>query len=353
MKDLRRFALFSAAAIAVVSALSGCALTAGSSSGSSGSGGAQAAPIDFGPYCGQDCKAALTLKASQDSINCKVAFLDDATSFPYGAAQFSLASQDAKKYFPNMDLTVQNGNNDPATQSSQLDTVVAQGTKVVVLDPVVAGALAPAVQRATAQGVKVIAMDRTTTAPVLTTIKAPDIPLATRTAQYIADQLHGQGTVAILSGTPGASPTIDRTNGFMQVMQKYPGIKIVADVNGNYDTADGNTAVTNLLTKYPKGSLNFIFSEADAMSLGAIKAIAAADRQGDVKLAGIDGQNEGFQAIKDGTYAATTVYPLVMPMGVVAAAKACANESMPASIPLEYPLVTQANVDQYLGTTYN
>ena len=88
------------------------------------------------------------------------------------------------------------------------------------------------------------------------------------------------------------------------------------------------------------------------MSLGAIKAITAAGRTGDVKLSGIDGQEEGFQAIQNGTYAATVVYPLVQPAAIVAAAKVCTGESLPQSIALSYPLVTKANVAQYLGTTY-
>lgn len=314
--------------------------------------GAGANGIDLGPFCDATCGAALLLTASPSSISCKVALLDDATSFPYGAAQLALSQTYAKKYFPNMQLTVLNGNNDPATQSSQLDTVVSQGFETVILDPVVSDALVPATKRAVTAGVKVVVIDRTVNTPVLSTIKAPDVPLAVRAAQYIAETMHGKGNVAILSGTPGASPTIDRTAGFNQVISKYPGIKVVADVNGNYDTNAGYTAISNLLTRFPKGQIDWIFSEADVMSLGAIKAITAAGRTSDVKLSGIDGQEEGFQAIQAGNYAATVVYPLVQPAAVVAAAKVCAGESLPQSIALSYPLVTRANVAQYLGTTY-
>ena len=207
----------------LASSAAGSGAAAPSSAMASGSSGASSAnSIDLGPYCDTTCGAALKLTASPSSVSCKVAFLDDATSFPYGAAQLALSQTYAKKYFPNMQLTVLNGNNDPATQSSQLDTVVSQGFKTVVLDPVVADALVPATKRAVTAGVKVVAIDRTVNTPVLSTIKAPDVPLAVRAAQYIAETLHGKGNVAILSGTPGASPTIDRTAGFNQVISKYP-----------------------------------------------------------------------------------------------------------------------------------
>lgn len=303
---------------AVVSTPAAAADNAGSSAGSAASTGNAAwagastvsGSIALGPYCDSTCAAALKLTTAPASVTCKAAFLDDATSFPYGAAQLALSQKYAKQYFPNMKLTVLNGNNDPATQSSQLDTVVSQGFKTVILDPVVSDALVPATKRAVAAGVKIITIDRTVNTPVVSSIKAPDVPLATRAAQYIADQLHGKGNVAILSGTPGASPTIDRTNGFNEIMKHYPNIKIVANVNGNYDTNAGYTGIANLLTRLPKGRIDWIFSEADVMSLGAMKAIGAAGRGSDVRLSGIDGQNEGFQAIQAGTYAATVVYPL-------------------------------------------
>lgn len=329
--------------------LTGCAAASGGSTTTA----TPSAKVALGPYCDNTCSAALSLKASQASVNCKVAFLNDATSFPYGAAQAAKAQKYAQDYFPNMQLTVQNGNNDPQTQSSQLDTVVAQGYKTVILDPVVADALVPATKRAVQAGVKVIVIDRTVDTPVLSTIKAPDVPLAVRAAQHIADALHGKGTVALLSGTPGASATVDRTKGFEQVMSKYPGIKVVANVNGNYDANTSNTAVTNLLTRFGKGKVDWIFSEADVMSLGAIKAISAAGRTADVKISGIDGQEEAFAAIDAGTYDSTVVYPVVQPAAVVAAAKVCSGESLPKSIALSYPLVTKADVAKYRGTNFN
>lgn len=344
----RAAVLVAAAALA----LAGCSATSGAGGGGGGSSAAPAAKIDLGPYCDTTCSSALALKASQKSVNCKVAFLNDATSFPYGAAQAAKAQQYAKDYFPNMQLTVQNGNNDAGTQSSQLDTVVAQGYKTVILDPVVADALVPATARAVKAGVKVIVIDRTVNTPVLSTIKAPDVPLAVRAAQHIASALHGKGTVALLSGTPGASATVDRTKGFEQVMKSYPGIKVVANVNGNYDANTSNTVVTNLLTKYGKGQINWIFSEADVMSLGALKAIEASGRTGNIKISGIDGQEEAFQAIESGTYDSTVVYPVVQPAAVVAAAKVCSGESLPKSIPLSYPLVTKSNVATYRNTNF-
>jgi ribose transport system substrate-binding protein len=308
--------------------------------------------IPLGPYCGAACQAALQLSVAPSSVNCKVAFLDDATSFPYGATQYKRTATDGKKYFPNMKLTVLNGNNDPTTESNQLRTVVAEGYKVVILDAVVKDALGPAAKYAISKGVKIVEIDRTVDAPVLTTIKAPDVPLGEREMGYVAAQMHGKGNIIILSGTPGASPTIDRTTGIENVLKKFPGIHVLSNINGNYDTSTGYTVVRDALSRYAAGKVDWIVSEADVMTLGAVRAIAAAHRQGTVKLASIDGQNEALAIIGKNGFMADVVYPVVEPADVVAAAKACTGETMPKSIALDYPLVTQANVKTYIGTNF-
>lgn len=362
------------AAVAVVAsvvlALSGCS-SSDTSSSSSEATAAESAPaeassaatdtssseeatsaldVEWGAYCGPECQAALTLQANASDVTCKVAMLVPATSFPYGAAQFQQAQDNAKKYFPNMELTVLNADGDAATQSNQLDTVVSQGIKTIILDPLVRDALVPSTKKAVDSGANVIVVDRTVNTPVLTTIKAPDVPLGERAGEFIAEYLNGKGKVAILSGSAGASPTIDRTQGFMNVMKNYPDIEIVADVAADYDTAKGEQATTNLLSRFPKGELDLIYTHADVMAFGAIPAIKAAGRGGDVKLVGIDGQEQAMDAISAGDYLASVAYPVVQPMAIVAAAKACMGESMPSEIALDYPLITADNVAEYKGT---
>lgn len=61
---------------------------------------------------------------------------------------------------PNCQLIYQNGNGDVALQQQQFNSVIAQGAKVIVLDPVDSAAAAALVEIAHSQDVKVIAYDR-------------------------------------------------------------------------------------------------------------------------------------------------------------------------------------------------
>lgn len=312
---------------------------------------AEPADIDFGPYCGPEAKAALTLKASPDSVQGKVGFAVASLTFPYGVAIKNRTEAAAKKYFPHMQLQVGDGRNDASIQSSVVDNFVVQGVKVLIINAVEKDALAPAVKRAVSAGVKVVEIDRTVSTPVLTTIKANDLDLGLNAGKRLVSILGGKGNVVEIQGSASASPTIDRHKGILQAVAESPGIKVIASEHADYDQAKGLQVMEDLLQRFPKGKIDALITHADVMTFGALQAIKAAGRQ-EIKVVSIDGQEAAFDAILKGEIDSTTVYPVVAPMDVFAAAKALAGESMPEFIKLESPTVTKENVQQFKGTTY-
>ncbi|HER2162620.1 TPA: hypothetical protein VJS49_001781, partial [Streptococcus pyogenes] len=78
----------------------------------------------------------------------------------------------------------------------------------------------------------------------------------------------------------------------------------------------------------------------------------AAGREDEIKVISIDGQQAAFDQITNGVIDSTTVYPVITPMSIIAAAKALAGEELPEKIKLDSPVVTKENVEKYKGTTY-
>jgi ribose transport system substrate-binding protein len=232
-----------------------------------------------------------------------------------------------------------------------VDNFIVRGVNVLIINAVEKDALAPAVKRAVSAGIKVVEIDRTVSTPVLTTIKANDLDLGLNAGKELVSVLGGKGNVVELQGSPSASPTIDRHKGFLQAIADSPGIKVIASEHADYDQAKGLQVMEDLLQRFPKGQIDALFTHADVMTFGALQAIKAAGRQ-EIKVFSIDGQEAAFQAILKGEIVSTTVYPVVAPMDVIAAAKALAGESMPNFIKLESPTVTKENVQKFLGTTY-
>ena len=77
------------------------------------------------------------------------------------------------------------------------------------------------------------------------------------------------------------------------------------------------------------------------MALGAVEAIAAAHRTGQILVVGFDALPEARAAIKQGTMAGTIAqFPQKMgELAVTNAAKALKGEPIPASIPVPIQLV--------------
>ena len=63
----------------------------------------------------------------------------------------------------------------------------------------------------------------------------------------------------------------------------------------------------------------------------------------------IDGQNSAFQAVKDGTMAATFIYPFAAPEAIEYSRKVALGEKVPAKIVLPGHQVDASNVDKYFG----
>ena len=200
---------------------------------------ARAEVIDMGPFCGAECKGALTLKADPASIKGKVGVAIASLTFPYGAALKARTEEAAAKYFPGIELIVGDGQNDPSVQTMLVDNFIAQGVDVIIINAVEKDALAPAVKRAMDAGIMVIEVDRTVSTPVTTTIKANDYDIGFNAGKRMIEVLGGKGTVVELQGAAAASPTIDRHQGFMDAIKDSPDVKVIANNYADYDQAKG------------------------------------------------------------------------------------------------------------------
>jgi ribose transport system substrate-binding protein len=340
----RSFAAMAAAGIAVSLLASACTGQATATSSNEAVGDKLAPSI----YCGDTCQGQLQLKADPAGIDCKVGVSWSSASFPYGAKSTQQIPEFAKAFFPKMNVTVSDGRGDATNQSNQVSEMIAQGIKVLVLSPQDANALAGVTKQATAAGIKVIAADRQVNAEVSTYIGSDNEEAGLVDGKAVVQALGGTGSVVELSGSLGASPTIARAAGFRKGTAGSK-IQIIASQTANYDRATGLKVMEDLLQRFGTGKIQGVYAHNDQMAFGAIQAIKEAGREGEIKVFGIDGEAEALDLVKDGSYAATVGYPLVVKESAIAAAKLCAGEPVDARIKLDSTLIDNTNVDQYLG----
>jgi ABC-type sugar transport system substrate-binding protein len=121
-------------------------------------------------------------------------------------------------------------------------------------------------------------------------------------ADLLADQLGGQGSVAIVGGVP--APAIrDRIAGFRRrLATRYPGLEVVAEIENVLDVEAGAEAATRELVAVGVSPDGF-FGYNDASAIGAARAAHAAGLR--PVVVGNNAEPHGIVALRDGLVAAT------------------------------------------------
>ncbi|GAB1332853.1 ABC transporter substrate-binding protein [Streptomyces sennicomposti] len=227
----------------------------------------------------------------------------ESTSNPFRATETKSIEQQAKKL--GVKLIQRNANADVNAQNSQIEDMIAQGAKVLIVAPENSDGLGPALAKAKSAKVPVLTIDRTVGGSACTDFMAFIGSDFYHQAQIAADDLAGatggEAHVAILTGTPGNNVTTDRTKGFQdQAKAKYPKMKIVASQTGNFAQTDGQKVMEQLLQSH--SDINAVYAENDEMALGAIQAIRSAGKTPgkDVKVVSIDGIEQAVKNVAAG-----------------------------------------------------
>lgn len=120
--------------------------------------------------------------------------------------------------------------NDRAQQISIIEQFVSEGVKGIVLAPLDDTALQRPVQAAMQKNIPVVIIDSALKSNDFVSFVATDNRQGGRLAgEQITKLLNGQGKVAMLRYQEGSASTIDREEGFLEVMKKNPGIQVLVD----------------------------------------------------------------------------------------------------------------------------
>jgi ribose transport system substrate-binding protein len=136
-----------------------------------------------------------------------------------------------------------------------------------------------------------------------------------------------------------------RVRGFRDAI-KGSSVQIVASQPANWERDQGFNVFQNILQAHP--DVDTVFACNDIMALGAVEAIAAAGRSGNIRVLGFDAIDDARKAIADGRMTATVAqYPDEMGRAAIeAAVKAMKGESMPHDINVRIGLITKENVSR-------
>ncbi|MCA3843291.1 MAG: substrate-binding domain-containing protein, partial [Burkholderia sp.] len=170
---------------------------------------------------------------------------------PYFVTIVKGAEARAKQLNPNAKVTAVSADYDLNKQFTQIDNFISAHVDMILLNATDPKAIEPAVKKAQAAGITVVAID-VAAAGANATVQTNNVKAGELACDYIAKKLNGKGNVIIENG-PQVSAVIDRVNGCKTVLAKNTGIKLLSsDQDGKGSREGGMNAMQGYLTRFPK-----------------------------------------------------------------------------------------------------
>jgi ribose transport system substrate-binding protein len=241
---------------------------------------------------------------------------------------------------------------DVEKQMQIIENLIQRGVDVLCITPSGSKEIVPAIVKANKADIPVLIVDTRVDSislieaggKIATFIGSDNFDGGRIAGEYIVNALAGKGEIAILEGIPGHETGDARMSGFHKALEGKNGIKIVTSQTANWERNLGFNVFQNILQSYP--TVQALFTCNDMMALGAIEAIAAAGKTGQIIVVGFDAIKDGRDAIKKGTLTGSVAqHPYEMGrIAVEEAVKVLNGEKLPGYIPVKIELITKINL---------
>jgi ribose transport system substrate-binding protein len=186
---------------------------------------------------------------------------------------------------------------DAGRQIAQLEDFITRGVDAVVVCPVDSSGIGAGVRAANQAGVPVFTADIASFGgEVVSHIASDNIAGGRLAGEYLVKLLDAKGKVAIIN-QPIVTSTLDRVQGFREVLEAYPEIEIVADVDGHGVRDRALQVASDVLQANPE--LDGIFAINDDSALGTLDAVEDFGRE-NIVIIGYDATPPARDAILKG-----------------------------------------------------
>ena len=182
-------------------------------------------------------------------------------------------------------------------QNTQIENLVTMGSDVILLNPYDSEGVINAVKAASDQGVGIITMDIDCEGSTAY-LASDNYVIGQMLAEYVIDQLGGEGKVAIIDGIT-VSSLKDRTDGFMDTI-KDSNIEIVAEQQTAHARDTALSSAENIIQANPDIDAFVGVNENSGMAI--LSAVTSANLS-DVLITTVDATSENLAAIRDGKVA--------------------------------------------------
>ncbi len=282
--------------------------------------------------------------APPTSRRLKAAFTNNSLTHTW-CAQGKRAAETWGKWL-GVDVVWYDGQGSINQQRKALDEIATQTWDFVAIQANGIDTLIEPVQRLLDHGIPVMQMDTeidsSRSTNITTFIETDHVRIGETAAGALFEKMGGSGNVIMTQGQLGHTGAQGRTQGFYQVLAKYPGIHLIAKDPADWDVSKAKRLWEGYLARYK--DIGGAFFHNDDMALAALEVIHKAGRE--VLVVGVDAMPPAIEAVINGTMVATMCNPAgrvhteALMVGIFAAN---GGKNIPKHILADGPLVTQQN----------
>lgn len=250
----------------------------------------------------------------------------------------------------SVEVRLASADDDNDSQLSQINYFIDQGVSLLIVSPNQVNAISPALERAQQKGIPVILVDRKTQSKKYTAfIGCDNYLLGKLVGDYIAQRLNGKGRILEIRGLDDSSPAIDRHRGFVDALNAYPDLQIVASESGDWKEQSGSEVMKRVLSKTQ--DFDYVFAQNDRMAYGAYKVACEHGLQDKCRFVGVDGlagKDGGLELVRQGVLEASMLYPTKGDEVIALAMKILRHEPFARDNYLPTSIVTRNNAELIL-----
>lgn len=246
-----------------------------------------------------------------------------------------------------LDMQAARNETDQLRQLAIMQTMIGSRHKALMISPISAFNLDPAIEQAKDARIPVVDVDGAVASGVDNFVGPVNREMGTQVAGWFIRNHPSGGKVAVIEGQAGVLSTIERSAGFREALQATGRFEVVASVSGQWDRQISLDATKAILAKTP--DLIGIYCNNDTMALGVVDALKSAGALGRVHVFGSDGTSEAYASIIAGEMTGTVdIFPMMIgEVGLDVASRLSVGQAVPRVVETPQVLVTRDNVARY------
>ena len=247
--------------------------------------------------------------------------------------------------------------NDPAAQATMVDDCIARDPDVMVVNAVEPAAIVPALQRASEAGVTTMMQNANTNEEgqqyIETFVGTEAYNQGYAVGEMMSETLGGEGNVVAILGNVGQIDVTERMRGMQAAWEANDAnFELIAEQPAEWQVDQAQTVMQDMLTRFD--DIDAVFALDDPMALGALNAIEASGREGDIAVFGVNGNVEACEAIQEGRMEGTALQHsyLIGVYTVRTAYDLVQGRVVPPEVLAPTAPVTQDNIDQWMESCW-